>query len=263
VMLVSGTVATHRHFMRVLEFIIEWFPSPLAVWILALMIRKRLHRRFPWFFLYMLYYTITDLARTVLIGSAAYFDVYWGTEAVAFALAVLALYESFRAIFRTFFRLQWFRLVFPSAIVVIWVYCVWRASTHPPPLPRFGRTGAMLVSGVIGSSFTIVGLVLLFFILAKLVVTRWYLYEFHIVYGLGLASAGMVTAVLVRSEFGKKFIWLTEWGPPLAYLIAIFVWLSAFLRREPQIKIGTPPEVLLEEMQQDLSIVRRIFRRPR
>jgi hypothetical protein len=258
-MLVSGKVATHKHFMHVLEFIIEWLTIPLEAWILLLMIRKGLHRRFPWFFLYMVYSTITDIARTVLIGSAVYFYVYWGTKAVAYVLAVVALYESFRAIFQTFYRLSWFRFVWPGAIILIWIYCIWRALKHPPP--HFGGIGAILISGAIGSSFTIVGLVLLFFILARLVVMNWYLYEFHIVYGLGLASAGMVTAVLVRSEFGNKFVWLTEWGPPLAYLIAIFVWLSAFLRREQEINIGTPPEVVLQEMQQDLKSVRRFFRR--
>jgi len=68
-------------------------------------------------------------------------------------------------------------------------------------------------------------------------------------------------AALVRSEFGTKFSWLTDWGPPVAYLAAVLVWLSAFLRKEPQIKINTPPEVLLQGMQEDLSIVQRIFRK--
>src|SRR5262249_3391720 len=116
----------------------------------------------------------------------------------------------------------------------------------------------ILISGAITSRFTIVGLVLLFFLLAKLVAARWYLYEFHIVYGLGLSSVGMVTAVLVRSEFGTRFAWLTEWGPPLAYLAAVIIWLAAFLRTEPQIKIDAPVDVLLHEVRHDLSIVERI-----
>ena len=245
--------------MRVLEFIIEWLTIPLEAWILLLMIRKSLHWRFPWFFLYMVYITLADVTRTVLIGSTVYIHVYWWTQAIAYMLSLSALYESFRAIFRPFYRIDWFRAVWPGVIVLIWVYCIWRAWTHPPP--HFGRTGATLISGVIVSSFSTVGMVLLFFVLVKLVVTKWYLYEFHIVYGIGLTSAGMATAVLVRSEFGNKFVWWTEWGPPLAYLIALVVWVSAFLRREPQITIETPPEVLLQEMQQDLKSVKRFSRR--
>ncbi len=245
--------------MHALEFIIEWLSIPLEVCILALLVRKSLYRRFPFFFLYMVFATVADVARTVLIGKIVYFYVYWWTNAIADLLSVLAIYESFRAIFGSFYRLAWFRFVWPGAITAIWIYCIWQAAVHPPP--HFGRTGAILISGVIASSFTIVGLVLLFFLLVKLVVTRWYLYEFHIVYGLGISSVGMVVAVLVRSEFGKKFVWLTEWGPLLAYLLAVFVWLSALLRKEPQIKIDTPPEVLLQDMRDDLNIVERISKR--
>jgi hypothetical protein len=245
--------------MHVLEFIIEWLSIPLEAWILVLLVRKRLYRRFPWFFSYMVYATVTDVARTVVIGRAVYFYVYWGTAAVGYLVAVFAIYESFRAIFGVFYRLTWFRFVWPGAFTVIWIYCIWRAWVHPPP--HFGRSGAILISGVIASSFTIVGLVLLFFLLVKLVITRWYLYEFHIVYGIGISSVGMVVAVLIRSEFGTKLIWLTEWGPSLAYLAGLLVWVSAFLRQEPQIKIDTPPEVLLQEMREDLSFVRRIFRK--
>jgi hypothetical protein len=245
--------------MHVLEFIIEWLPIPLQLWIVVLMVKKGLYRRFPYFFFYMVYATVTDIARTVLIGRAAYFYVYWSTEASADLASVMAIYESFRAIFGAYYRLTWFRFVWPSAITAIWIFCVWRVWVHPPP--HFARTGAILVSGAIVSSFTIVGLALLFFLLVKVVITKWYLYEFHIVYGLGASSVGMVAAVLVRSEFRNKFIWLTEWGPALAYLVAVLVWLSAFLRKEPQIKVDVPPEVLLQKMREDLNIVQRLFKR--
>jgi hypothetical protein len=163
--------------MHVLEFIIEWLSIPLEAWILVLLVRKSLYRRFPWFFSYMVYATVTDVARTVLIGRAVYFYVYWGTAAIAYLVAVFAIYESFRAIFRVFYRLAWFRFVWPGAITVIWIYCIWRAWVHPPP--HFGRSGAILISGVIASSFTIVGLVLLFFLLVKVVIKRWYLFGWH------------------------------------------------------------------------------------
>ena len=116
------------------------------------------------------------------------------------------------------------------------------------------------MSGSFASSFTIVGLVFLFFLLAKIIISGWYLYEFHIVYGFGLSSLGMVAGVLLRSEFGTKYGWLTEWGPPLAYLIAVIVWLSGFLRTEPKVTSNMPVEIVLQEMREDLSIVKRIRR---
>jgi hypothetical protein len=256
--LVSGKLSTHRHFMHHLEFIIEWLPIPLQAWILVLLVRKGLTRRFPVFLFYTAYVTVIDLARVVLVGTAAYIYVYWSTEAIAVLASVLAIHESFRAIFGIFYRLTWFRFVWPGTVAIIWIYCAWRAWVHPPP--HFARAGAALISGSIASSFTIVGLVFLFFLLAKVIISEWYPYEFHIVYGLGISSLGMVAGVLLRSEFGTKYVWLTEWGPPLAYLVAVTVWLSGFLRTEPKVSVDAPMEVILQQMQEDLSIVRRIRR---
>jgi hypothetical protein len=246
--------------MHALELIIEWLPVALQVWILIIFFAKRsLYRRFPLFLLYTVAQIGMVLARAYWFGSKNYFYVYWWTAAIQALLSVLALHEGFRAVFGTFYRLPWFRRLWPTTVSLIWAYAAWRAWVHPPL--RFTRTGAMLVSIAIVASYTIVGLVLLFFLIVKVVRARYRLYEFNIVYGLGVTALAMMLAALVRSEFGTKFAWMTEWGPPLAYLIAVLVWLSAFLRQESQVKIGKPPEVLLQEMQDDLSIVQRIFRR--
>lgn len=254
--LVSGKLSTHRLKMRTIEFIMEWLPTVLQLGVFVQLIRRSLFRRFRIFTFYTAYVIIIEIAGAFLVGRAAYFYVYWCTEFIAVIASVGAIHESFKAIFGGFYQLTWFRYAWPGTIAIIWIYSGWRAWVHPPP--HFARAGAVLIQGSITSRFTIVGLVLLFFLLARLATTRWYLYEFHIVYGLGLSSLGMVAAVLVRSEFGTRFAWLTVWGPPLAYLVAVIIWLSAFLRREPEIKINMPPEVLLQEMQADLRIVKTI-----
>jgi hypothetical protein len=247
--------------MKVLELIIEWLPIALQLWICVLFARRSLYRRFPLFLLYTVVQIGTGLVRVTLLNSKDYFYAFWWTAAVQALLSVLALQESFRAVFGAFYRLSWFRQLWPGTVALIWAYAAWRAWANPPL--HFTRAGAMLVSVAIVASYTIVGLVLLFFLLVKVIRVRWHLYEFNIVYGVGLTALGMMIAALVRSEFGTKFAWLTEWGPPVAYLAAVIVWLSAFLRKEPQITIDTPPELLLQEMRKDLNIVRRIFRSSR
>ncbi len=244
--------------MHALEFIIEWLPVTLQAWILFLLCRKGLYRRFPLFLLYTVVQIVTGLALAASVGSKGYFYLFWWTTALQGLLSVLALHEGFRAVFGTFYRLPWFRRLWPATVSVIWAYAAWRAWAHPL---HFTRTGAMLVSVAIVASYTIVGLVLLFFLVVKVVRARYRLYEFNIVYGLGITALGLMIGALVRSEFGTKFAWITEWGPTLAYLVAVLVWLSAFLRKESPVKIQKPPDVLLQEMQDDLSIVQRIFRR--
>lgn len=245
--------------MKVLEFIIEWLPVTLQLWIIALFLRKRLYRRFPIFFVYTSCQILADVAQAVLVGGKNYFYVYWCSAALIAVLSFLAIHESFLAIFKTFYRLSWFRLLWPGTIILIWTYAAWRAAVNPPL--HFTRTGAILVFIAIVASYTIVGLALLFFLLFKIVRIRSHLYEFSIVYGLGLAALGMMIAALLRSEFGTKYAWVTEWGPPLAYLLGVVVWLSAFLRKEPQVKVDVPPETLLEELQQELKFAKRASKR--
>jgi len=244
--------------MSALEFTVEWLPVALQAWISVILARKGLYRRFPLFVLYTIVQIGTALARADWFGSKSYFYVYWWTAAIQALVSVLAIHEGFRAVFGAFYRLPWFRLLWPGTVSLIWAYAAWRAWANPPV--HISRFGAMIVSVAIVASYTIVGLVLLFFLLVKVVRARWHLYEFNIVYGIGLTALGMMIAALVRSEFGTRFAKLTEWCPPVAYLVAVLVWLFAFLRKEPQIKIDTPPELLLQEMREDLNIVRRIFR---
>jgi len=242
--------------MKALEISTEWLPLALQAWLLILLVNKGLSRRFPLFLLYIVSQIVTGLARATLISNKSYFYVYWWTAGIEALLSFLAIHESFRAVFRAFYRLQWFRMLWPGAIALIWAYAAWRAWANPPS--HFTRTGAMLVSVAIVASYTIVGLALLFFLLVKIVRIRWHLYEFSIVYGIGFALLGMMIAALVRSEFGKKFAFMTEWGPPLAYLVGVLVWISAFLRTEPEIRIDTPPDVLLRGMRENLNVVRKI-----
>lgn len=249
-----------RAFMNALELTIEWLPVALQAWIFVLFLRKALYRRFPVFFVYTVCQIATGLLRGISLGSQNFFYIYWWSAAIIAVLSFLSLHESFRSIFHTFYRLPWFRLLWPGTIVLIWVYAAWRAAVHPQV--HFTRAGAMLVSVAIVVSYTIVGLALLFFLMVKIVQVRWHLYEFHIVYGLGLTALGMMIAALLRSEFGTKFAWVTEWGPPLAYLIGVLVWLSAFLRNEPRVRVDQPPEELLEQMRNNLDFIRKRFRRP-
>lgn len=247
---------TGSAFMHALEFVIVWLSIPLRVGLVVLLLQKNLQRRFPFFFAYAAYVALADLVRHFVLGKAALFSVYWWTEAFSFALSLLAIYESFQAIFGIYRRFLWFRLLWPGTIAIIWTYSAWRAWVHPPT--SVTRGGAILISVAILSAYTIVGLMILFFGLVRLVITRWYPYEFHIVAGLGLTSAGMVAAGIVRSQFGMRFPWFIAWAYPIASLIAVVVWVYGFLQKEPGIIIDQPPEVLLREMKEDLKIIGRI-----
>ena len=241
---------------------LEWTSVALQVWIFVLMGRRNLYGRFPLFAIYTAYMIVTTVLRSVFLSNrAVYFYVYWFSEPGQILLAILAVHESFMAVFRAFYLLWWFRLLIPGAIFASLVYSVWNAYAHRPL--HVNATGAAIISMAIAAQYVIVALAVLFFSLLRIVHVRWRLYEFRIVFGFGTSALAVVFAGLIRSEFVTKFIFLSEWLPGMAYLFAVLIWLSAMLGQEPkngQNIAGKPSkEEVVGELRGQLRAIKRFL----
>ena len=86
---------------------------------------------------------------------------------------------------------------------------------------------------------------------------------------LALASLQRVAdvAFLLRSEFGTKFDPVVRITPPIAYIIAVAVWLATFLRPEPiqpRPRAGASaltPEQMITELRRHTKAVKGISRK--
>ncbi len=107
----------------------------------------------------------------------------------------------FCRVFGGFYRLSWFRLLFPGTVGVALLYSAWKAYAHPPVHVRV--LGAVIVSTTITAQYVILGISVLFFLLVRLIHVRWRLFEFRIVLGFGVASLIYAFGVALRSESGK------------------------------------------------------------
>lgn len=198
----------------------------------ATLVRRNLHREFPFFFTYVSFAILANSARLSVSGNyQMYFKVFWVTAVLYALFSLLALYEVFRRVFSTCYQLWWwFRLVFPGTVAIAAFVQVWHAIVNPPIqaslltaiILTFGRT----INWV---EVTLVGL---FFALALLLGVRGYSYPFGIVEGFGLSAMGAVIAYVLRSGFGTKYNPLVKYAPPVAYLLGLLIWLGTFLVRD-------------------------------
>ena len=160
--------------------------------------------------------------------------MFWATEALDALFTLLALYEAFHVVFILDYRdWPWFWMVFPGAVAVLSVIFIGNALLHPPaqaqPLVVLVLSFGTVVNCVKG------GLFLMFLALAWLLMGEsWPTYPYGVVVGFAVLAAGSLAAYWLRSIFGTEFNCLAKYGPPVAYILAVLIWItSCFLPPEP------------------------------
>jgi hypothetical protein len=239
--------------------------GPLLATLLAvILVRRKLHLEFPFFFMYVVFAILAAALRlSVSSDYQMYFKVFWATAALYNVLAVLALHEVFHEVFLPFYTLWWwFRLLFPGAVGIAIFAQVRRAILNPPiqatPLIAAILSFSRVINWVEAALFG------LFFALVVLLGVRWRSYPFGIVEGFGLSALGALIAYGLRSEFGTKYGSFAKYAPPVAYVVGVLVWLDTFLRHpDPEVvhawRDKITPEQLLAEAREFMTIMKRFF----
>lgn len=243
--------------MPIRDLILGLIPLVLQVCIAGILVRKRrLYRRFPWFFAYTVYSVAAAIVRAALLygNRHTYIQVFWITEALYALLGLIAIYESFREIFAPFYPFWWFRpLVIVVAVVTVGL-SIGRVIQKPPI--QADRLGMLILSAEIGVRYLqagIFGLTLLLIFFFRLPARR---YPLGIVDGFGANALGILIASTLRSDFGEKFNKLFSYSPPVLYIAACVIWLVSLWGRENRNGNGNgngfPPPIPLEDMPEQL-----------
>ena len=156
-----------------------------------------------------------------------YFKVFWFTHAAGSLLAIASLYEAFVKSFKGFFVLNWFRWLLPAVALCVAGYATWKALARPPL--EGGSLLKVIVGLEIGLQYLIVATFLCYAILHKRLKISYSRFRYGVAAGFAISSFGMLAATLVRSEFGTRFFVFATWAPPVAYLLALFVWIASSL----------------------------------
>lgn len=251
--------------MKISELLLALTGFALQIGLLVVLLWRQLYRRFPWFFGYVLSSLLETVALFFLRNrTSAYFKVYWISDTATTLLLFLALQEVFRSIFQRFYRMTWFKFIFPAIGVLLVIIAVVSALSHPSTVED--RLTKIILTAEVGLGFLQLGLFLFFFVAVRFFRVRWQQYAFGIAFGFGVSASGSLIAFLLRSEFGTKFHTMFRIAVPLSYTLALVVWLITFLTPEPAYPLqgkvlALTPEEMLAEIKQYSSTVKKILSR--
>jgi hypothetical protein len=236
----------------------------LNILLLGSLFRLRVRKHFPWFVACIANALISSCGELIslTISLRFYRKVYWWLEAVNVLLIIGSLRESLLRSFensilpRRFQRLLW------VSVVVVVVYSVLNAvyspAVHNNPLVAF----------IIGTELALNWAVC---IVAAVIVTHLRRNdkkekigepEIAIIYGLNIASAGVLIWVASRYVFGIKVASITQYAPPVAYWFAVVWWLRVFSPPQFGLKdLGIDVHEALKMVRRDSEFIERIEKR--
>jgi hypothetical protein len=200
----------------------------LLIVLASILLRQKAYAKFPFFLSYILFsIAATAGLLSTLVNYELYFAIFWLTEAMDAILALLALHEAFHHVFAQDYRdWPWFWMVFPSSVIILSAIFVGDAVFHPPSQePR--------IVAVILSFGTVVncvkgGLFVMFALLAAILIGKSRpTLPFGIVFGFAISALGSGAAYWTRSIFVIKFNDLVKYGPPVAYVVAVLIWIGS------------------------------------
>lgn len=251
--------------MRLFDILMQILGGTLLLWLAAVMVRRRLHREYSFFFSYIVFALLATALRLSVSGNdRTYFFVYWATEAFFPILVLLALHEAFYDVFFGFYSFRWFWMIFPGVVAIISFFSIRHAILKP--LLGMPRITTVVLSLGIAVSYVQAGLFVVFMLLVVALHVRWRRYPFDIALGFALSTVGDWTAFALRSEFGNKFPLVIRYAPPVAYICATLVWLWSFsgpLQPEPKLEWthDVSPEQLLAEVKEYTRIMKKFLGR--
>ena len=236
----------------------------LGIWLLAAMQKRRLVRTFPFFFAYIFSAIVIEIVKLAVVHDyATYFKVFWSAEVLYAVLALLALHEAFNRLFEPFLRIySWFRFVFPSAVLIFSGIPVLYAVAHPPR--EVSPLTSLILSFALGVNILQCGLFVIFLAIKKILSISTRTHAWGIVEGFAAtALAGVIYAA--RSEFGTRLNFLVKYGPPVAYIFALLLWLDTFIRveRNAAWNLAITPAQLAEEVAAYTRSLKRLLERRR
>lgn len=211
------------HLQGWVYFFVNWFGLPALALLAILLVYRRWHRVFPLFLVYVIGAELIGIARLVSLRAPArlYARIYWISDAVFASLALLAIYELFfKRLFPAFYRVRFYRTLFPAAAILI--------------------AGGAVLSALLGGHFSMLAktihlylflrsAVLFFFVVLMLIMGRqWTRQEFGIAFGFGLdvSTALLLLGTWAHNSSGRSAA-IAGWSV-VTYDIACIIWLYCF-----------------------------------
>jgi hypothetical protein len=230
----------------------------LQTWLAVLLVQKRAARDFRFFFIYTVFAVIAEITRFAVHGNfRTYVYVFWISQPIYALLGYLAIAEVFYHVFKNFYGIRWFRFLLPGMGIFMVGLSVLIAILRPPiQAGQFLTT--VFVFEIIVRCIQL-GVFFLIFGLAQFYDLFWRQYSFGIASGFGVAAFGILATIVARSIFGTKYALALQFVPSVTYLLAVVIWLAAFLKPLPPDPLRDVRPLLTPELMRELY---ERFKRP-
>lgn len=230
------------NFQGWLSFLTSWLGLPALAVLAFLLVYRRWHRVFPLFLVYVIAAELIGIVRLVSLRAPPrlYAKIYWISDAVSAALALVATYELFfKRLFPSFYRVRFYRMLFPAAAILI--------------------TGAAAAMALLGGHFSILAKTihvyifvraagLLFFVALMLIMGRqWNKLEFGIALGFGLDVSASLILLGTWAHTASKSAMIAGWSL-IAYDLACLIWLYCFWTAPTNTDTPSAPELSTEAL---------------
>jgi len=243
------------------KFVLYYFwiaPHAFLVAVPVLMFLRRLHRKFPLFFVYTLYETLGFMLRfaAYTIGhglGGLYRYVFLVTVAGSTALRFGIIQEIFDNVFRDYPRLMGVARTSMRWITgILSVSAVWLALHSSAVVSDSLLAGIMLLN----RSVVIIqaGLLLFLFLFSRMFGLSWRNYTFGIALGCGIFAsteiAGWTLGLAAATERSKDLLNLLPTG---SYHVSVLVWLGYLVAAEKPVGAATYPAPEIDQWSGELE----------
>ncbi|HEV3040443.1 MAG TPA: hypothetical protein VHA33_21955 [Candidatus Angelobacter sp.] len=231
------------------DFILSWFSLPVLAVLAIIFVWYRLYKDFPLFFIYIIAselvtisrYIVHEITKSLPPTESWYQSFYWGSNLVLSVFGLMSVYEVFvRRLFVNFYKVRLYRLLFPTATLLIIAFSVITVALYRPEAVILGKVYGVLLFAR--------GALLAFFVALMLLMGRtWTRYELGFALGLGAlyVPSAFSLAMWTRALYAK---WTANLAP-IAWNVACLIWLVAFGKRPPP-EVPVSPESLKPELLQ-------------
>jgi hypothetical protein len=225
--------------------IILWLGAALQIAVVAVMWRRRLYRRLPTFFWYLVFQVIR-VATTPLIGHdyGLYFWTYWWTELISWAWGLAVIQEVMQRLFEPYAAVR--RLIavlFGWAAALLVAFAALSAYIAPGGEPE--RLMAAIFVFERSVRVVQVGLLSLLFVVANFLRLRWPRHALGVALGYTVFCTVELAVLAGRAQAGP-LAWQTfEVLKPLSFVLALLVWLVyvSLPERSPAREPGSAPQM--------------------
>ena len=224
-----------------------WIAAAAMKLVIAILLTaKKLYARFPIFYAFAVYNVVLNICLFVARNSySAYFYCFWAGRVFDVVLSFAVIYEIFGHLLYRYDALRkLISVLFKWTAAVLLVVGI--AMTASPSADSNRLIGTMLVAErSIGAIQT--GLLVFLFIFASSFGISWRHYAFGISAGFGILGSVTLAGISVRTHVGGSASDFFNILQMLAYIAALFVWLSYLATREPELpRVRSLPNTNLE-----------------